>query len=263
MELINRIYQDRFDMSDHLIHFTRDNNEESAFQILKKIVHSGRINCGWSERNTRRTIFGNNPAVCFTEMPLIGLINYVKNRDDLSKIDFYGVAMSKKYMFNHGARNVIYGLTRGTDDATILENGVRITPHLPEEEQYRYMLTGIKDLNDWTHEREWRWKNVYNWSEGDYFPVWKMEQPIKYGKKYHGDYYFSVSENIFVLVRTVHEAEELKTLFLTYNYPKYNLENIERTYILPLENISLETIHNVTNLNKLIDDQICIRIHRS
>lgn len=261
MDDFKQIYKDRFDMSDHLIHFTRQNGDSSAFETLKKIIKTGRINCGWSERNTRRTIFGKYPAVCFTEMPLISLMNYVKNRNDFSKVDFYGIALSRGNMFHLGARNVIYGVSNENDEVEELENGERFTPFLTDEEQYRYMLTGIKHTNDWTHEREWRWRNFRNWSEGNYLPIWKIEKPIISQKgKYYGDTIFNNLGNIYLLVRTVKEAQQLKSLFLEFNYPYYNIVNITKTYILPLENISLDIARTVTNIDSLLDSGICIEV---
>lgn len=258
------IYKNRFDMSDHLIHFTRKNGDSSAFETLKKIVKTGRINCGWSERNTRRTIFGKHPAVCFTEMPIISLMNYVKNRNDVSKVDFYGVALSKSNMFDLGARNVIYGVSHENDEAEEKENGERFTPFLTDGEQYRYMLTGIKSINDWTHEREWRWRNVYEKSNGDYLPIWKIENPIISSKnKYYGDTIFNSLGNIYLLVKTLKEAEELKLLLLEFDYPDYNIENIKKTYILPLQNITIDIAKTLTNIDSLLDSGICIEVLNS
>lgn len=69
LEKIKAIKIDRFDLSDYLIHFTRQ-GEKSSFETLLGIVTSGQINCSWSIRNVRRTIFGSKPAICFTDMPL-------------------------------------------------------------------------------------------------------------------------------------------------------------------------------------------------
>lgn len=213
LDLLKKMYKNRFDMSDYLIHFTRKNNNNTAFDNLKEIIKSGQLNAGWSVRNTKRTIFGKYPAVCFTEMPLFSFITYVQNRNDIEKIDLYGIAISKEFMFKNGARNVIYGLSQGSNDETLLEDGEWFTPHLPEEEQYRYMLTDIAYINDWTHEREWRWRNCFSFSKGNYFPIWKIDEILKVAEKNYGDIRFNQDKNIYIIVRSIAEANELKEIF--------------------------------------------------
>ncbi|NMC61318.1 MAG: hypothetical protein GYA51_18345, partial [Candidatus Methanofastidiosa archaeon] len=151
----------RFDLSDYLIHFTRSSGK-GAFENLKSIIATGKLNPAWALRNGKRGIFGNHPAVCFTNMPLFSFYQYVKNRHDDSKVDFYGIALDKEKMFRLGARNVIYGTTNFPEDNGEPDaEGRRMTSYLPEKEQYRYILTNIDDKNDWTHEGEWRWTNQF------------------------------------------------------------------------------------------------------
>lgn len=64
---LQTIKQNRFDLADYLIHFTR-NSGKGSFAALKDIISSGYINCTWSEKKYgERTIYGNYPAVCFIE----------------------------------------------------------------------------------------------------------------------------------------------------------------------------------------------------
>lgn len=234
---MDRIYKDRFDMSDYLIHFTRNNNGKSAFENLKEIIQSGHIKAGWAKRNAKRTIFGKFPAVCFTEMPIYSLLKYAENREEFTKIDFYGIAISKKFMFDKGARNVIYGTTNESEHEE-KRGDEWFSKYLPEEEQYRYMLTGIKVPNDWTHEREWRWINFLKHSNGDYFPIWKIDTPVEDSGVIYGDVYFRQSDNIYIIVRTSGEAVELKKIFKEMdNNQVYNIWNIDKTYVIALEEI--------------------------
>lgn len=56
--------------------------DASGFEILQKIIHDGYIRSGWSFRDNVPTVYGPYSAVCFTEMPLYGLIDYAKNRGE-------------------------------------------------------------------------------------------------------------------------------------------------------------------------------------
>ncbi|WP_439880735.1 hypothetical protein ACSX1A_16450 [Pontibacter sp. MBLB2868] len=157
-DTIRRLKIGRIDCTDYLIHFTRNANGRSAYQVLEQIIYDGYIKSGWSYRGEKRTVFGPEPAVCFTEMPLWALNVYASNRKNRDKIDCYGIALSKQELFRSGTRNVIYGTSTPSEiEVKALKSDEMYNPALPINEQYRYMLTGINDLNDWTHEREWRW----------------------------------------------------------------------------------------------------------
>ncbi len=168
------IKQGRYDLTDYLIHFTRKNNGLSAFENLKSIVSDGYIKAGWSQRGKRKTVFGSKPAVCFTETPLNGFLDYVKKRSNKDAIDHYGIFFHKKDIFKAGGRTVIYGTTLEPKEKE--ENGNFFIEGFPEDEQYRYILTKVDEKNDWMHEREWRWANWSNSSFLDGFPVWKIGQ---------------------------------------------------------------------------------------
>lgn len=186
----------REDITDWLIHFTKDiynkdvvdvfeeiesDDEESndllldytnqlpdgfenltAFEVLKQIISECGIRYGYSFRNGQTTLYGGDPVICFTEMPIHSLIEYAKQRQNDAN-STYGIAIRKKDAFKYGARPVIYGLTSNdpfkykkyNKIRRILEESV-----LPLEEQYRlvpHILNKSRDI-DWTHEREWRIK---------------------------------------------------------------------------------------------------------
>lgn len=212
----------RFDIDDWLIHFTHGNltTQESSFQVLQTIIQEGSIKCGWSERNGKPTIFGEYPAVCFTEMSLYSLREYVWARQETNKIDFYGIALPKSKLFGLGARNVIYGLT----------NEEKEHKALPNEEQYRYVKTNlVSDKPDWTHEREWRWTNQQTKYGQDALPVWS--------NICWNDYDYNTWK-IFIIVRYDDEITKIKELFSTLSDEKiYSQHNIERTFIISLERL--------------------------
>jgi len=262
LEKIKAIKQDRFDLADYLIHFTRQ-NDKSSFDTLKDIILSGQINCGWSVRNTKRTIFGDIPAVCFTDMPLYSFYRYVFNRKDINKVDFYGIALHKSKMFQLGARNVIYGTTTENETETEDADNVWTNPNLSPNEQYRYMLTNINDVNDWTHEREWRWTNRIKMSKGDYLPIWKNN---KYDDSFGADIEFYYEKGIFLIVRYETEVDELEKLFSSFTDEKiYNKSNIKRTFVVSLEALRSNDRLSYDKLDfiSLIKDGICKRMPSS
>lgn len=142
--------------------------DASGFEILQKIIHDGYIRSGWSFRDNVPTVYGPYSAVCFTEMPLYGLIEYARNRGLRSGyVGEYGIAFLRRELFDAGARQVIYGLSTefkeadNTDDA-FYDHGLRCLSEscgIGLEEQYRYVSTNLGQGKkvDWTHEREWRW----------------------------------------------------------------------------------------------------------
>lgn len=175
----------RHDYTKWLTHFVRDrvpeqdfpgdSEEESgryhgdeiepdadAFAVLKTIIRLGGITPGYSFRSGRTTIYGGQPAVCATEMPLYSLAQYVRSRSDSGKVSAYGIAFLKTEFHAAGGRPVIYGLS--TDNPRFIENTAtrRIFDAgvLPVAEQYRYVAynpASASNWVDWSHEREWRW----------------------------------------------------------------------------------------------------------
>src|SRR5579862_688571 len=174
----------RYDLSDRLIHFFRsvdssrldspvmpedwgpssmENPDEpfSPFFLMRNAVRQGRLWATWSVRRRRRTIYGPDPAVCFTEMPIAAFVQAGSARAKRGEMmSQYGLVFPKATVFEQGARPVIYGLSGSTTVATAA-NGARMIAgtELPPREQYRYVTynpTGSKPI-DWTHEREWRW----------------------------------------------------------------------------------------------------------
>jgi hypothetical protein len=215
--------------------------DESALEVLKKILHDGIIKCGWSYRNGNPTIYGPKSAACFTEMPLYALIEYSKSRNNENYIEPYGVAFLKTELFEAGARPVIYGLSGVHKEAiTGDENfGIGLRTLSSEcgiglNELYRYVYTSIKSHKriDWTHEREWRWADLDEKFEFAGLPFFAKNNEFSFSK-------------IIVLVKTNDDVEEIiKYIQHLYhsestNYAReYNLITIANTYILSIEELS-------------------------
>jgi hypothetical protein len=124
----------RFDLSDRLIHFFRaldldhgpgfttpetwrpgdlaEDTKFSPFFLLRNAVRCERLWATWSVRNGRRTIYGPDPAVCFTDMPLAAFIEAGETRSARGEaMSTYGLLLPKTAMHGLGARSVIYGLS--------------------------------------------------------------------------------------------------------------------------------------------------------
>ncbi len=245
-DIIKSMKVNRFDLSDYLIHFTRSTGHR-AFENLKAIIACGKIKSDCAVRNGKRGIYGNYPAVCFSEMPLFSFYQYVKNRHADSKVDFYGIALSKDQMFRLGARNVIYGTTNLVENNGEPDSEARrFTAYLPEREQYRYILTKIDDKNDWTHEREWRWTNQFWKSHDNNLPIWRNNS----FNDISGNSDFDQQKPIFILTEFESEVIEIMKLFERFKDPRiYNSHNITRTFIFSRENIESSRCLSYDNMD--------------
>ncbi|HEV2605638.1 MAG TPA: DUF4427 domain-containing protein [Microvirga sp.] len=174
----------RYDLSDRLIHFFRAvdpghgdtpllpdhwgfasietwDDPFSPFFLMRNAVRQGRLWATWSVRSERRTIYGPDPAVCFTDMPIAAFVEAGLARAARGEaMSPYGLVLPKRAMFAAGARPVIYALS-GDVSVTNRADGARLIAsyQLPLAEQYRYVTydpTAPRPI-DWTHEREWRW----------------------------------------------------------------------------------------------------------
>lgn len=174
----------RYDLSNRLIHFFRsvdnqssnsvdfpehwgfdhiaEENIYSPFFLLRSAIRHNKILATWSIRNNQRTIYGNRPAICFTEMPLAAFLETSKKREEIGQaISSYGLSFLKSELFIIGARPVIYGLSTENLNISLTDKNERIIDQsvLPILEQYRYVTynpSSVKKI-DWTHEREWRY----------------------------------------------------------------------------------------------------------
>ncbi|MGJ1385957.1 hypothetical protein ACR782_07130 [Sphingobacterium spiritivorum] len=223
----------RSDISDYVIHFLRkqqikdlpavfeyedkiyfaednDIGNMNEMECLFNIVSEGGLRGSFSFRNGKATIYGYTPTVCFTEMPLINLLEYRRLRKNPYRISDYGIAVKKRDLFKKGGRPVIYGLS--PDNAFEFSEDIDQNPAIriiketivPIKEQYRYVafqLGGNKEI-DWTHEREWRIAGndeicPYNGT---------------YDEFYHGMYLFDVEdfEEVVFIVKTKQDAIELE-----------------------------------------------------
>ncbi|WP_378172643.1 hypothetical protein [Aquimarina sp. SS2-1] len=241
-------FPDNFDFEGEPI-YQIDESEESdyglesdatAFSVLMKILHDGYVRAGWSFRKMNPTIYGPKSAVCFTEMPLYGLIEYANIRNAKNLTQQYGIAFMREELFAAGARPVIYGLSGKHQEAKESDEyfgkGLRNLASncgIGLKEQYRYVYTniGTKRKIDWTHEREWRWADLDDEFYFPGMPFYAQNDTVKFSK-------------IVVLVKTAEEVEQvidqLQNLYHSKgtNYGReYDLELIRKTYVLALDEL--------------------------
>jgi len=229
-------------------------SDDYSFSVLKKIMHDGFIRAGWSFRNYAPTIYGPKAAVCFTEMPLYGLIEYAKNRNKQHLVEDYGIAFLKRELFGAGARPVIYGLStvhkEAERDDLFFRKGFR---NLSSEtgiglkEQYRYVYTKLDSSKktDWTHEREWRWADLDETFDVPGLPLFAETRKISFSR-------------VIIIVKTSSEAQEivgyLKTLHdsggTNFNR-RYDHQIISNTSVVAID--ELKKVVNNMRLIKLDD----------
>ncbi|MFW6149871.1 MAG: hypothetical protein ACOC6D_08435 [Atribacterota bacterium] len=131
----------RKDLSDYLIHFTKDENYELAFKRLKNIIKEKTI------LGTSNKIKGGYNCVCFSEAPITVLKNGLVNPEYYSNYSPFGIMIKKEYIFAKAGRPVIYQ----TDNEF---------NQLPDNIRWRHVrYEPLNDLPiDFTWEREWRIK---------------------------------------------------------------------------------------------------------
>lgn len=156
----------RNDITGMVTHLTRSNKQynekpseddinRDGVDNLIKILEDKKLKGG------NGFIVGHTPAVCFQDAPLVGIIQNVENeienriQNQYYRIRYCGVGLcfSKYYVYRKGGRPVIY------------DNTEEATKYLPEDEHWRIVnlqLTVEPPVTiDWTHEREWRIPNEF------------------------------------------------------------------------------------------------------
>ena len=148
----------RSDMSEGLVHLTKNDEKHSSLAVLVKILEEKTI-VGSTNKivngHTRGFICGNDSVVCFQDVPLYSLAENILLEQHLHKqspqlpirYSSFGLRFDKRCIFRSGGRPVIYEKTNIAKD------------FLPENEYWRIVKLDLDDKDnivDWTHEREWR-----------------------------------------------------------------------------------------------------------
>lgn len=128
----------REDMSDILIHFTKGENEEDAYQNLLSIIGQCEVH------GSRKKIRDGSLCVCFSEAPMSSLRSGLLNPSFYTPYSPFGIYTTKEHIFALGGRPVIY---QPESDYSLLS----------EENSWRHMRYEPPSI-DFTWEREWRIK---------------------------------------------------------------------------------------------------------
>jgi hypothetical protein len=248
----------RYDLSDKIIHFFRSvdpNNMDSPplpehwgfnsienwdepfspFFMLRNAIRLGCLWATWSERNGRRTIYGRDPVVCFTEMPIAAFIEAGQDRSSHGEhMSPYGLVFNKESLFKKDARPVIYGLSGDVSVKNHPDGSRRILEdQLPLREQFRYVTynpTGTKPI-DWTHEREWRWplRNAPAIDPEDVPPEIENLHGLELDTGEH--------RGLGVVVKSALQAEMVVHDILT-KVDRGDIEQDQYAFVLPLESVA-------------------------
>lgn len=147
---------ERSDMSTSLIHLTKGNSTQTVIDVLYSILKNKKI----KGSTTSGFIVGNEKAVCFQDAPLYSICQNTffeqkkREKDVNYKLRYraFGLLFDKQFMYNKGARPVIYEKTEIAK------------AFLPSREHWRivnFNLESDTSIIDWTHEREWRIKGNF------------------------------------------------------------------------------------------------------
>lgn len=262
----------RHDHTAWVTHFVRDRNPEqdfpgedadaveyyagkeldedaTAFEVLKSIIRLGGIMPGHSFRGGRTTIYGGEPAVCATEMPLYAFATYARSGAKAGNVSAYGISFLKSEFFLAGGRPAIYGLAFGAVSYARNNAFTRIFDDsvLPRREQFRYVAHNPVQSGrfiDWSHEREWRWiprdeERDQIWAEGFDGIGPKPALPL-----FKGELEGRPFTRVCLIVWTAEEALEIRELLTAlylagsnnYDTP-FDKKLIERSHIIVLEDV--------------------------
>jgi hypothetical protein len=165
----------RPDFNQSLVHLTRERVERQPpvekgvtrvvqpFEVLKEIMTSGILRASGNDGYVK----GTRRAVCFSEIPL-SVVHHIANApsesNEKKKYRFYGLAFSKRTIFEAGGRPVIY-----LPDS---EGG-----WIPQDQKWRHVRYEFGSV-DWTHEREWRLPDDLDLTKvpGCYALVWSCAE---------------------------------------------------------------------------------------
>ncbi|WP_143521829.1 DUF2971 domain-containing protein [Pseudomonas sp. 2995-3] len=146
----------RSDITGQVTHLTKRTKDARAVEILIKILRA-RVLMG--STTTSGFIVGDTPAVCFQEAPLYSICqNYqyeamdAKENDRAARYSAYGLMFQKDYVYNKGGRPVLYENTKLAKEILPRDQWWRIV---------RFDLSNSDSIIDWTHEREWRTPNNF------------------------------------------------------------------------------------------------------
>jgi hypothetical protein len=141
-------FTQRTDLSSCLVHLTRGTANQSAVDVLIKILVERKLK---GSDPKKAFVHGNKPVVCFQDVPLNSIADNIaferKFYPDRNRYSGCGLVFHKSHIYACGGRPVVY------DDPATAKN------YIPNQaEHWRIVAFDLSgsDFIDWTHEREWR-----------------------------------------------------------------------------------------------------------
>ena len=176
----------RTDIGMGVVHLTKGNGKLGALKVLMKILEEKTIEGSINKivnSQPQGFICGNNPVVCFQDVPLYSLSENIlweqqlHNQNPKSPIRYspFGLRFDKRYIFRNGGRPVIYEKTNTAKS------------FLPEDEYWRIVKLDLENddnIIDWTHEREWRIKGDFHFELSEVEILLSDQTSLKKFNKY-------------------------------------------------------------------------------
>lgn len=143
------------------------------FEVLKEIISTGIVLASGNQGFVK----GTQKAVCLSEIPLSAVHHFAAAPSEKkARYRFYGIALSKKTIFNSGGRPVIYLPDNEAD-------------WIPNDHKWRHVRYEFGNV-DFTHEREWRVPGdldltkapglyILVWSPTEAKQLYEMQSPLQ------------------------------------------------------------------------------------
>lgn len=148
----------RSDMVTRLAHLTRGGDEDKAFCNLCKILEDKKL----IANNAKGINVSNAKVCCFQEIPLVSIAENLRYEAEINqrneRYSPFGIRVLKGIVFQCGGRPVIYG------------DPQKLKSIMPVDEHWRIVRMDLSDTGniiDWSHEREWRYPNDYEFEYSD------------------------------------------------------------------------------------------------
>jgi len=129
----------RSDLSNKLIHFTRNSENGTALENFASIIIQKRL------IGTSKPTNGQCDVICFSEAPIASLGLLVAQSKSINRYAPFGIMFNKEYLYNKGARPVIYQQHK---EVKLLDDSLKYL-------HVEYDLSN-PEVEDYTWEREWR-----------------------------------------------------------------------------------------------------------
>lgn len=206
---MSKYKQNRPDLSDYLVHFTKGGVSCSSKQdkhITDDIDKMSAYNRLLNILDTKTIIATPMPwvdvnAVCFTECPWNSLLAHAKNYSP------YGIGFSKPFIYACGGNPVFY-IRDSLFHKAQWPKGVKpfLTPFKPVYRPRTERKPGEKFL-DYTHEREWRVPHMvsFEYDKIEFIILDKYEDMAKFPKKFKD----AIGREKFILMENYRSIETI------------------------------------------------------